>query len=151
MKPSLNTFVLLPLLALLALAPAHQLAAAEREASIEVLVVRASNGEGGVDSALRGYASNLQRLFRFGSYQQEGRKEVRVKVPGEQRVGLGRDQSLQLRVSPDEGSSLRADVKWQRGDKTLLHTRIQLNPGSPAILGGPRSRDGTHLLILRLR
>ncbi|MGC9450005.1 MAG: hypothetical protein ACP5I4_01040 [Oceanipulchritudo sp.] len=126
--------------------------AAEDNARITVILVEADGGEGGVDSALRPYAGTLQRLFRFNSYRQVSRKSLRIEVPGEGSVGLGGGQALSLRAEEGGRRGLMADLTWTRGSKRLLHTRIQLRPESPAVLGGPRSgKDGgSYLLILQL-
>jgi hypothetical protein len=150
MKNRIRLIHLVALFTLFAAAFPGPVCAAEK-ARVDVILVRAGSGEGGVDKALRPYASNLQRLFRFGSYQQVSRQSLTVGLPGSASVQLAQGQSLSLQASPGQGKALKAEINWQRGNQTLLHTRIQLSPGSPAILGGPRSRDATWLLILQLR
>ena len=125
--------------------------ASAENARIEVILVKAGNTEGGVDSALRAYAGTLQRLFRFKSYAQVSRQSIKLDIPGEGGVSLAQDQRLSVRSSESEGRGIKADREWSRGKQRLLRTRIQLNPGNPAVLGGPRSDDGTWLLILQLR
>lgn len=125
--------------------------AASGPARVDVILVQAGNGGEGVDRSLRPYARTLQRLFRFKSYQQAGRRTARVDVPGETTVPLAGGQTLSLRTMRGGESALRAEVNWLRGSKRLLHTRIHLKPGVPAVLGGPRSGDGTWLLILVLK
>lgn len=128
-------------------------ASAAEAAGVQVILVEASNpsdGKGGVDPALREYASTLQRLFRFNSYKQLARRGIRMQVPGEGGTGLPGGQKLVLKATEGGGSGLMAELSWTRGGKRLLHTRIQLRPGQPAVLGGPRSNGGTHLLILTL-
>lgn len=150
MKTSLQ--YLLPLLAaaLLWLVPQAS-ATADEAARLEVILVQAGTGPGGVDRALQPYAATLQRLFRFDQYRQVKRQTARMEVPGKARVGLAEGQTLQVETLPGLGSGLRADIEWKRGGQQLLHTRIQLKPGSPTVLGGPRSGEGTWLLILELR
>lgn len=130
------------------LPPLHGESGAAR-ASIEVILVKAGDGGGGVDRSLRPYASTLQRLFRFKSYEQAGRTTLQTSVPGESSRNLAGGQSITISASPSS-KGLKADIDWSRGSKRLLHTRIHLQPGRPAVLGGPRSNDGTWLLILRL-
>ena len=124
---------------------------AEGSASVQVILVQASNQEGGVDRALKPYAGNLERLFRFKSYRQSSRQTLRLDTPGEGSVSLAGGQVLTIRSDAGSKGSLKAEISWKRGSKSLLHTRINLRPGSPAVLGGPRSKDGTWLLILQLK
>lgn len=140
-------FLLAALCGLLA-APATALADSAR---VQVILVEASNGEGGVDSALRPYAGTLQRLFKFKSYDQLSRDNLRLDVPGEGSVGLAGGQRLTLKAGDSGDRGLMAELTWARGSKKLLHTRIQLRPGNPAVLGGPSTgKGGTYLLILVL-
>ncbi|MEX0330650.1 MAG: hypothetical protein AB3N64_04435 [Puniceicoccaceae bacterium] len=141
----MNVLILAGICGLLA-APATSDAASER---VQVILVEASNGEGGVDSSLRAYAGTLQRLFKFKSYKQLSRNSLRLDVPGEGSVSLAGGQKLTLRASDGSKRGLMAELTWARGSKKLLHTRIQLRSGSPAVLGGPSTgRGGTYLLIL---
>lgn len=151
MKLSIKTFFCLSAIILFAglLTPVE--ATAADNARIDVILVKAGNGEGGVDPALRAYAANLERLFRFQRYELVSRKPLRMEVPGEGVVSLPGGQRLSVSATAATGSGIKADIDWIRGSQRLLHTRIQLRPGSPAVLGGPRSEDATWLLILQLK
>jgi len=114
---------------------------------VEVLLVRAADNGNGIDAPLRPYAGNLKRLFRFNSYELVSRKFMSLELPGEARTALAAGQSLSVSAGPN----LKADIEWKRGKQRLLHTRIQMREGKPAVLGGPRDRDGTWLMILQLK
>lgn len=151
MKIQLHTIFPLILVAIGVLTQGTELSAAET-ASVEVILVEAGPGNGGVDKSLKQYAGTLERLFRFDSYRQVGRKQIRLKVPGSGSTSLPGGQSLKLQANEGNGRGLMADLSWTRGGKRLLHTKIKLQPGRPAVLGGPRTKSGgTHLLILTLR
>jgi len=124
---------------------------AQESARVSVILVEASNNQGGVDSSLREYASTLQRMFRFGTYKQVSRSGINVRIPGEGTTGLPGGQQVSLKAVEGNGSMLVAEINWTRGNKSLLRTRIQLRGDNPAVLGGPRTSEGaTQLLILRL-
>jgi hypothetical protein len=151
MNTSIRTIHLLALaitFLLVGLPTAH---AAGDSAAVQVILVQAGDGDDGVDASLREYAGNLERLFRFKSYKQSSRQTLRLSVPGEGSVSLAGGQSLSIRSDGGAGDGLKAEISWNRGSKSLLHTRINLRPGSPAVLGGPQSKDGTWLLILELK
>lgn len=150
MKTSMQMKPLL-LIILMALCSGLPAQAEEGSARVQVILVQASNSDGGVDRSLREYAGNLERLFRFKSYRQSSRQTLRLNVPGEGSVSLAGGQTLTIRSDGGSRGGLKAEISWKRGSKSLLHTRINLRPGSPAVLGGPRSQDGTWLLILQLK
>lgn len=118
---------------------------------VEVLLVKAGNNGSGVDQALKGHAATLQRLFRFNSYTLAARRTVRLTVPGEGSASLPEGQSLSMRVAEAVDPSMKVEIEWRRGTQRLLQTRMDLGSGNPAVLGGPRDKDGTWLLILQRR
>lgn len=117
---------------------------------LEVILVKAGNGKPGIDAALRPYASTLQRVFRFESYRMAGRKQLQVGSGRESAATFPGGQSLHVRSLDFGNKGMKAEINWKRGGKNLLHTRINLRPGTPAVLGGPKGPEGTWLLILRL-
>lgn len=150
MNKLLHKFTLIIGILLFAGLPNTQLHAQE-SARVEVILVEASNGQGGVDSSLKPYASTLQRMFRFNTYKQVSRGGIKVSVPGEGSTGLPGGQKLSLKALEGGRGGLMAELSWTRGGKSLLRTRIQLRGGNPAVLGGPRTSSGaTQLLILIL-
>ncbi|MFO7726334.1 MAG: hypothetical protein R6V45_12375 [Oceanipulchritudo sp.] len=117
---------------------------------LEVILVKAGNGKPGIDAALRPYAATLKRVFRFESYRMAGKKRLQVTSGGESVASLPGGQSLHVRSLESGSRGMKAEINWKRGGKNLLHTRINLRPESPAVLGGPKGPEGTWLLILRL-
>lgn len=116
-------------------------------ASIEVILVEASNSDAGTDASLKPHASTLKRLFNFKSYKQISRKTTKVNLPGEQSLKLGNGTELKISARSG-GKQLSADFDWRQGKRSLVHTRLQLNSGKPAVLGGPRSKDGNYLILI---
>ncbi|MGJ8641489.1 MAG: hypothetical protein ACSHYA_19015 [Opitutaceae bacterium] len=146
MKPTVLSFLIGTWL-LLCFAPAS-LQAAE-SAGIEVILVEASSGGSGVDASLSPYAKTLKRLFQFDSYRKVSGSRLKLALPGEVSADLG-GQGGRLKIDTDVFSeeSIRANLNWTRGSKKLLHTRLQLRRGTPAVLGGPRSDGGSYLLLI---
>ena len=104
-----------------------------------------------MEDGLRPHAGTLQQLFRFNSYRQVARKSIRLDFPGEGGTDLPDGQSLALKAGPQKGATTLTEVTWVRNGKRLVHTRIQLRKGAPAVLGGPRSsRESIYLVILEL-
>ncbi len=117
-------------------------------AKIELILVAASNQDRGVDKALKPYAGNLKRLFRFDSYQQISRSTATLQLPGQADVQLPQGNRLKIDASAT-ANGITADLNWSAG----IHARLNLKPGTPAVLGGPRIKgsDSTYLLIVKLR
>jgi hypothetical protein len=113
---------------------------------LEVILVRASEGEASVDSNLRPYVSTLQRLFRFDRYERLSRKSLML--DGSQTVRLHDGQSVQLNLLESNDRSARIELEWLRGSTRLLSTRVQVVGNLPAVLGGPRGEEGILLLLV---
>lgn len=117
------------------------------KAQLQVILVDASNNGTGIDAGLKPYAGNFQRLFRFDSYKQVQRSSAKLSLPGESNVSLSNGTTLAISAS-NGGPTLLADLEWKRGGSSLLRTRLKLKRGTPAVLGGPRSKNGNYLLII---
>lgn len=146
MKPSLQ------IVALLLLATAAGLLQAQPtqktgSASLEIILVEASNSGRGIDKSLEPYAGNLKRLFRFDSYQQVQRARTQLQLPGSAEVSLKNKTALLINGS-NGGPTIQTDLNWKRGNSSLLRTKLRLKKGTPAVLGGPKSSKGNYLLII---
>lgn len=128
---------LLLLLGLALLAPA-----ALQATTFEAILVVASKEPGNTDQRLAPYAPNLKRLLRFESFQQAGKGSAKIDIPGTGSISLGAGQTLNLSTSGDPKSGIRAQIKWQQGQRLLMNTGLVLRPGVPAVLGGPATSDG---------
>ncbi|WP_269540915.1 hypothetical protein [Cerasicoccus fimbriatus] len=148
MKTSLRSILLLLILAI-----APGLAHAEEAVQMEVILVLASNTGQGVDPALQPYAANLERLFRFNTYQQRDKKTMTISVPGARNVNLYGGTDLQLGLQAVSDGKLPVNLDWRRGKEKLLRTMIRLNANTPTIIGGPQgpNNTGTYLLIIQSR
>ncbi len=127
--------ILLPLL-LCCLGLISTAQAAER-ASIQAILITASNEPGRTDARLSRYEPTLRRILRFESYRFAGQGSVSLGIPAEGTISLGNGQHLQLSTEPSRGRSLRLRVRWTQGNRNLMETGLSLNPGTPAVLGGP--------------
>ncbi len=121
------------------------------KASIEVILVEASNSGSGVDGSLSRYTGTLKRLFKFDSYQQVSRKNLKIDLPGITQSQIGNGNHLKIEAGSSKNGTLSAGLNWTKNKKTLLRTRLNLNSGKPAVLGGPRSKNGSYLLLIILK
>jgi hypothetical protein len=112
-------------------------AIAAEGASVRALLVIASNEKGGSDSSLSAYAPTLRRILRFESYRLAGSGTANLAIPGKASVNLGRGHSLDLEADKSDGKGIRLRVRWESGGSSLMNTGLGLQPGVPAVLGGP--------------
>jgi hypothetical protein len=122
------------------------LVSASEAIKVDVILVRASDGQSVIDGNLKPYVGTLQRLFRFDRYETLSRKSV--SLSSSERLNLGSGQSVALTLGESTASSARVEVEWNRGSTRLLHTRVQLMRDLPAVLGGPRGEEGILLLLV---
>ena len=140
---SILLFCILPLFAALNAATAQN----NTSASVEVILIDASNATSGIDGSLKTHANTLERLFKFNSYHEVSRKTTQLPLPGSSSVSLGNGTQLQIKAGAN-GKKLSADLDWQQGNRTLVHTKLGLSKGKPAVLGGPRSDKGNYLILV---
>ncbi|HEX2852142.1 MAG TPA: hypothetical protein VHO24_02810 [Opitutaceae bacterium] len=118
-------------------------AVAAESANVRAMLVIASNEKGGSDSSLSAYAPTLRRILRFESFRLAGEGSANLATPGKAGVNLGRGHSLDLEADKSDGRGVRLRVRWEGGGRSLMNTGLVLQPGVPAVLGGPSTgRDG---------
>lgn len=127
------------------LASAH---AAER-ASVQAILITASNEPGKTDQRLSSYEPTLRRILRFASYRFVGQGSTSLAVPGDSAINLGNGQHLEI-VADDGARGLRLRVAWKESGRTLMETGLSLNPGVPAVLGGPATGRGDEVYAIIL-
>ena len=147
----MKTHRLLLLLCLLAAAlGVASVARAEGRASVEGILITASNEHGQNDGRLAPYEPTLKRILRFASYRFVGDGSTSLSVPGDGTVGLGSGHSLEITAEQSDGKTIHAKVRWVSGGRTLMSTGLVLRPGVPAVLGGPSTgkQDEVYAVIL---
>jgi hypothetical protein len=112
-------------------------AIAAETANVRAMLVIASNEKGGSDSSLSAYAPTLRRILRFESYRLAGSGSANLGLPGKTGVNLGRGHALDLEADKSDGKGIRVRVRWEGDGRSLMNTGLVLQPGVPAVLGGP--------------
>lgn len=132
MKTILRLFLLLAALAGFTLA-----ARAEGRASLQGILISASNEPGQTDRRLAPYEPTLRRILRFESYRFLGDDSATLNVPASGGLSLGDGHELAIATESNDGKSVHVKVRWTAGGRTLMNTGLVLRPGVPAVLGGP--------------
>jgi hypothetical protein len=110
--------------------------AAER-ASLEGILISASNEPGQTDRRLAAYEPTLRKILRFESYKHLGDDRASLAVPAAGSLSLGDGHELAVTTESADGKSIHVKVRWTAGGRTLMNTGLTLRPGVPAVLGGP--------------
>lgn len=118
-------------------------------ASLEGILISASNEPGQTDRRLSAYEPTLKRILRFESYQYVGGDRASLEVPATGNLSLGDGHELEVTTEPSDGKAVHVKVRWTAGGRTLMNTGLVLRPGVPAVLGGPSTgKGGTYAVIL---
>ncbi len=110
--------------------------AADR-ASLQGILISASNESGQTDRRLAEYEPTLRKILRFESYKFLGDDSTSLDVPASGSLSLGDGHELTVATESSDGKSIHVKVRWTAGGRTLMNTGLVLRPGVPAVLGGP--------------
>jgi hypothetical protein len=110
--------------------------AAER-ASIQGILISASNDKGETDRRLAPYEPTLRRILRFESYRFLGDGSASLNPSEKGHLSLGDGHELEIDSESSDGKSVKLRVRWLKGGRVLMNTGLVLRAGIPAVLGGP--------------
>jgi len=110
--------------------------AAER-ASLQGILISASNESGQTDRRLAQYEPTLRRILRFESYRFLGDDRASLDVPASGSLSLGDGHQLAIATERSDDSAIHVKVRWIANGRTLMNTGLVLRPGVPAVIGGP--------------
>lgn len=110
--------------------------AADR-ASLQGILISASNESGQTDRRLAAYEPTLRRILRFEGFKFLGDDTASLSAPDDVRLSLGDGHQLAVAVERMDANSIHVTVRWTGGGRTLMNTGLVLRPGVPAVLGGP--------------
>ena len=110
--------------------------AADR-ASLQGILISASNEPGQTDRRLAPYEPTLRRILRFESYRHLGDDSTSLDIPAQGSLSLGDGHELEVTTEKTDGKSIHVKVRWTAGGRTLMNTGLVLRPGVPAVMGGP--------------
>ena len=111
-------------------------ARAER-ATLEGILITASNEPGQTDRRLAPYEATLRRILRFETFRHVGSDRTSLDVPASGSLSIGNGHTLAIETEQSDGKSVHVKVRWSAGGRTLMNTGLSLRPGVPAVLGGP--------------
>ena len=116
--------------------------------TLKATLILASNESLPLDSRLDKVEYQLRRVFGFENYTHYGEATTVANVPSTVTMELGHGYRLELTLSPRRKGGITAEVRWLRGDVVLISTRVGMQRGVPAILGGPPHEGGNLIVSL---
>jgi len=122
-------------------------------ASVEGILITASNDKGQTDGRLSAYEPTLRRILRFESYHYVGSDSATIAVPASGALSLGDGHRIEVAAERSDGKAVHVKVRWTGSGRTLMNTGLVLRPGVPAVLGGPGtgSKGDVYAVILIAR
>lgn len=117
-------------------------------ASVQALLISASNAKGGSDPKLASYEATLRRNLPFNTFKLTGEGSASVASGGKSSLALGRGHQLELQHERGKGGGIHLKVQWTSGNKTVINTSLTLQPGVPAVLGRRGDDDGEVPVVL---
>jgi hypothetical protein len=115
--------------------------------SIEATMILASHEPAAQDPRLENIEFKLRKIFGFEYYRYYGGGSAVVNLPGETSLALGHGFQLQISAKKHDGR-VRAGIKWLRGDEVVLSTAVNMERGTPVILGGIAHEGGTLIVTV---
>jgi RNA polymerase sigma-70 factor, ECF subfamily len=103
-------------------------------------------GEG--DERLTAFMPKLPELFRYKQYASLARYRAEVPVGTEQTWAIAGDRTLEVLPESVSGDTVRMRLKLRRGNVNEVVTNIQASRGSPAVIGGPKYKNGVLIIIV---
>jgi hypothetical protein len=146
----MKTIRFLPWLALAAMCALASTARAADHATVQGILLAASNDKGQTDPRLSSYEPTLRRILRFESYRFLGEGSASLAVPERGQIALGNGHQLEIETERSDGSAIHVRVRWTAGGQTLMNTGLVLRPGVPAVLGGPATGKGSEVYAVIL-
>jgi hypothetical protein len=142
----MKTILRLALLVLAVVATTN--AARAATASVQGILITASNEPGKTDNRLASYEPTLRRILRFESYHYVGEDSARLEVPASGNLSLGDGHVVEVTTEQVDGKSVQVKVRWTANGRMLMNTGLNLRAGVPAVLGGPPTRNGEVYAII---
>lgn len=116
-------------------------------ASVQALLISASNQKGGSDARLAAYETTLRRNLPFNTFRLDGEGTAAISAGKSASLALGRGHKLELQ-SEGGGGGIRLKVQWLNGTKVVMNTTLTLQPGVPAVLGRRGGDEGEVPVVL---
>lgn len=123
------------------------LTARDAATTVQAILISASNRPGGVDPRLSAYAGELRRNLPFTSFRHAGEGTARLS-PGSTSLTLANGHRLELEGGRAGRGGIQVKVQWLQGNRVVMTTTLNLQPGIPAVLGRRGGDEGETPVVL---
>lgn len=117
-------------------------------ASVQALLISASNRKGAPDPKLAEYEPTLRRNLPLDTFRLTGEGSAKLAPGAQASVSLGQGHRLDLQSEKGDGPGIRLKVQWTSGSRVVMNTALTLQPGVPAVLGRRGGDDGEVPVVL---
>jgi len=121
------------------------LAAAEG-ATVQAILINASNEKSAADPRIAAYEAELQRMVPESSFRFIAQGTAALTGTGRAAISLGNGHRIEL--EREKGGGLRLKIQWLNGSKLVLGGTFNAQPGVPIMLGNRPSGEGAVPIVL---
>jgi hypothetical protein len=116
---------------------------------LQAQVIYAANQPGGVDNRLGSLAGNLQKTFRYSSYQLLDTPKGSAALNQTWRTGLPDNRSLEITPTAIQDGQYRLTVRLLGADgKASVNTAVRLRRAATVLVGGPSHQQGVLIIAI---
>lgn len=113
------------------------LAASTQAASLQSLLIRASNETGDSDASLHALSPKLEKLFGFSKHQKLGGATEELKLQKKSRLDLGKGFVIFATDKKDNKKEHEIEIECYSCKTLLVKSTIKLMPGKQVFIKGP--------------
>ena len=117
--------------------------------SLQAQVIYAANQPGGVDNRLGSLAGNLQKTFRYSSYQLLDAPKGSATLNQTWRTALPDNRFLEITPTAIQDGQYNLTVRvLGAGGQPSVNTAVRLRRGATVLVGGPSHQQGVLIIAI---
>ena len=120
--------------------------ACAQDVSAKIDIILASETSSYIDSRLIDVRNQLQKIFRFSSYELYESKNVSLVMGQERAVSLPAGKTLLLKPLYYQENMVVIQAKITDGKRLVVDTQFRVSSGGSFFIGGPKTGSGVIIL-----
>jgi hypothetical protein len=123
-------------------------ARAAQPASVQAILITASNNKVPADPRLAPYEATLQRNLPESSFRFVAQGSTSVSTGGHARIPLAGGHRVELEGEKQSKDGIKLKIQWLNGRSPVMGGEFTLHPGVPVVLGRRPSGDGDVPIVI---